>query len=170
MVTANIFEGQSQELSVQSPILWKLIIWICMFDHLYCDVYIKDKFVDYLWCNSKNLLDNKWTVVFNVVWYTPICISFWNVNWCIHFLDFFFWISKWYVMTSVLPIDRLRSYSIRQCNIDGLVQDCSNSIANALELLQSCTKPSTWYCMQQKNDLIKLSTNKRHSIAQPYGW
>ena len=26
--------------------------------------------------------------------------------------------------------------------IDDLVQDCSNSIANALELLQSCTKPS----------------------------
>ena len=25
---------------------------------------------------------------------------------------------------------------------DSLVQDCSNSIANALELLQSCTKPS----------------------------
>ena len=25
-------------------------------------------------------------------------------------------------------------------HIDGLVQDCSNSIANALELLQSCTK------------------------------
>ena len=31
-----------------------------------------------------------------------------------------------------------------QDNIDGLVQDCSNSIANALELLQSCTKPSIW--------------------------
>ena len=28
--------------------------------------------------------------------------------------------------------------------IDGLEQDCSNSIANALELLQSCTKPSIW--------------------------
>ena len=25
---------------------------------------------------------------------------------------------------------------------NGLVQDCSNSIANALELLQSCTEPS----------------------------
>ena len=25
--------------------------------------------------------------------------------------------------------------------IDGLVQDCSNSIANTLELLQPCTKP-----------------------------
>ena len=27
-------------------------------------------------------------------------------------------------------------------HINGLVQDCSNSIANALELLQSCSKPS----------------------------
>ena len=27
-------------------------------------------------------------------------------------------------------------------NIDGLVQDCSNSIANAMELLHSCIKPS----------------------------
>ena len=29
-------------------------------------------------------------------------------------------------------------------DIGGLVQDCSNSIANALELLQSCTKPSMY--------------------------
>ena len=29
-------------------------------------------------------------------------------------------------------------------HINGLVQDCSNSIANALELLQSCTKPSIY--------------------------
>ena len=28
--------------------------------------------------------------------------------------------------------------------IDGLVQGGSNSIANKLELLQSCTKPSKW--------------------------
>ena len=27
---------------------------------------------------------------------------------------------------------------------DGLVQDCSNAIANALELLQSCTEPSKY--------------------------
>ena len=31
---------------------------------------------------------------------------------------------------------------IRVVYFDSLVQDCSNSIANALELLQSCTKPS----------------------------
>ena len=29
--------------------------------------------------------------------------------------------------------------------INGLAQDCSNSIANALELLQSCAKPSVWF-------------------------
>ena len=28
--------------------------------------------------------------------------------------------------------------------INGLMQDYSNSIADALELLQSCTKPSIW--------------------------
>ena len=28
--------------------------------------------------------------------------------------------------------------------IDDLAQDCSNSIANARELLQSCAKPSIW--------------------------
>ena len=31
-----------------------------------------------------------------------------------------------------------------QYDTDGLVQDCSNSFANALELLQSCTKPSIY--------------------------
>ena len=35
--------------------------------------------------------------------------------------------------------------------IDGLVQDCSNSIANEMELLQSCTKP------HGKKNLIQLS-------------
>ena len=34
---------------------------------------------------------------------------------------------------------------VAKLQINGLVQDCSNSIANALELLQSCTEPSIWY-------------------------
>ena len=33
-------------------------------------------------------------------------------------------------------------WAVWKYNIDSLVQDCSNSIADALELLQSCTKPS----------------------------
>ena len=35
---------------------------------------------------------------------------------------------------------------------DGLVQNCSNSIANALELLQSCTKPPI--CVYEKICLL----------------
>ena len=34
-----------------------------------------------------------------------------------------------------------RIYHTTEVDIDGLMQDCSNSIANALELMQSCTKP-----------------------------
>ena len=32
--------------------------------------------------------------------------------------------------------------TITEAYLDGQVQDCSNSSANALELLQSCAKPS----------------------------
>ena len=34
-------------------------------------------------------------------------------------------------------------------HINGLVQDCSNSSALAMELLQSCTKPSIYVWMNQ---------------------
>ena len=34
--------------------------------------------------------------------------------------------------------------TLKSLHIDGLVQDCSNSSALALELLQSCTKPSIY--------------------------
>ena len=37
-------------------------------------------------------------------------------------------------------------------NINDLVQDCRSSIANAVEFLQSCTKPSTWYYLKCDND------------------
>ena len=43
-------------------------------------------------------------------------------------------------------INRIYSYLV--FSIDGLVQDCGNSSAHALELLQSCTKPSI-YCLQE---------------------
>ena len=38
----------------------------------------------------------------------------------------------------------LRFQLISNHGIDGLAQDCSNSSANALELLQFCTNPSVW--------------------------
>ena len=41
--------------------------------------------------------------------------------------------------------------------LDGLVQNRSNSIANALELLQSCTKPSIslFVCIQLSDDKVE---------------
>ena len=40
----------------------------------------------------------------------------------------------------------MQQYAYFTMYIDGLVQDCSNSSALAMELLQSCTKHSV-YCM-----------------------
>ena len=45
----------------------------------------------------------------------------------------------------ITPVCNFTSTSFRMSwYIDGLVRDCSNSIANALELLQSCTKPQIY--------------------------
>ena len=46
--------------------------------------------------------------------------------------------------------------------IDGLVQDCSNSIANALELLQPCTKPSIW---RNKPMLPRIVAFRSHVLS-----
>ena len=45
-------------------------------------------------------------------------------------------------------------------HINGLVQGCSNPIANALGLLQSCTKPSKWINKKFYNDNNKSITTK----------
>ena len=52
--------------------------------------------------------------------------------------------------------------------INGLAQDCSNSSALALELLQSCTKPSVWY----DTVLIRYDCNisKDHFVNAPSQW
>ena len=47
-------------------------------------------------------------------------------------------------ISSSLPSKFWRADRYIESEIDDLVQDCSVSIANALEILQSCTKPSKW--------------------------
>ena len=46
-----------------------------------------------------------------------------------------------------------------QGHIDGLVQDCSNSIANALELRLSCTNPSIY-----NYDHLKAKLSCKHIL------
>ena len=50
-------------------------------------------------------------------------------------------------ITISLPVYTYNIYIYQYAiyHIDGLVQDCSNSIANTLKLLQSCTKPSIYW-------------------------
>ena len=43
--------------------------------------------------------------------------------------------------------------------IDGLMQDCSNSSTLAMELLQSCTKPSIWCCINDMYTVYSSITN-----------
>ena len=51
--------------------------------------------------------------------------------------------------------------TFKWANCDGLAQDCSNTIALAMELLQSCVKPSKWsYVFSEKTS--KWAKNKRH--------
>ena len=42
-------------------------------------------------------------------------------------------------------------------HVDGLMQDCSISIANALEILQSCTKPSIVVLSSLINQYLQFS-------------
>ena len=56
-------------------------------------------------------------------------------------------------------------------NIDGLVQDCSISTADALELLQSFTKPSTWIIslrnVQMRCSHKQLTYKWNHEVPNP---
>ena len=58
-------------------------------------------------------------------------------------LIFNFWFEMAFYGSHVFFISR-KAQTSDEGHVDGLVQDCSNSIANALELLQSCPKPLTW--------------------------
>ena len=57
-------------------------------------------------------------------------------------------------------------YTVRNC-ILGLVQNCGNSIANALELPQSCTKPSVLCCIKTVVDFL---VSQHHFRAGKWAW
>ena len=64
--------------------------------------------------------------------------------------DQFFWITSMvFTRLSTFFVDFHIYY------FDGLVQDCSNSISNAMELHQSCIKPSS--CHEPKQTTSKLT-------------
>ena len=70
--------------------------------------------------------------------------------------------SSWFKICDSLCAENYASvntngtYKITTLHINGLVQDCSYPIANALELLQSCAKPFTWTTNENRVDLFCL--------------
>ena len=82
----------------------------------------------------------------------------------------------WWFETLWRPLWRHRNDW--EANMDGLVQDCSNSIANALELLQSYTKPSIYSNSQEAHGNVftlcfalvwlRLSSVKCNHICKGY--
>ena len=99
-------------------------------------------------------------------------IKLWSLHWIEivttkHALDYF---SKkhWKVWAFVNPRPPLNftchfyvdssSAQTGNSNIDGLVQDCSNAITNALETLHFCTKPSIWKLSKYKHVWLRHHT------------
>ena len=78
------------------------------------------------WIDDKSLSDQLWSSL-----PTHVCVSQprWLHTKCLTYLC-----SSKYTST--------QCYKNAHAHIEGLAQDCNNSIANALELLQSCAKPS----------------------------
>ena len=51
---------------------------------------------------------------------------------------------SWRYCSKNSPRQAPGDFNCSSTDFDGLVQDCSNSSASAMELLQSCTKPSIY--------------------------
>ena len=72
---------------------------------------------------------------------------------------------KWWRFRVVAPI---KYYFVCVDHIIGLVHDCNISIANALEILQSCAKP--WHvvqCIRQRCPIVSMSLC-RHCVSSNY--
>ena len=70
----------------------------------------------------------------------------------------------WYLCTNTYKHTPINTHT--HTHIDGLGQDCSNSIANTLELLQSCAKPTIWYvCVPYHLGLLHYHWGSAHANA-----
>ena len=83
--------------------------------------------LDWICLTTTHILQDISGFGFQLVWYATVSQLYQSDLKCIPNTIVIFCDARW---------TRIQSY------INGLVQDCSNSIAKALELLQSCTKQS----------------------------
>ena len=77
-------------------------------------------------------------VIVVLYWIMFTCFLLYILNKKLRLFDEF-WSAVTVELWSAVTI--LNTHTIKSIHIDGLVQDCTNSIDNALALLQYCTKP-----------------------------
>ena len=88
-----------------------------------------------------------------------------NVRWAVSNGDLSTWNSVHAELKSRLLMIRLSSaevIDVKKLHLDSLVQDCSNPIPNALELLESCSKPSI-FTFPAQSTFIPCSTPTHNS-------
>ena len=66
--------------------------------------------------------------------------------------------SRCFLHRIIIMIAPHQHFALKWRHIDGLERDCSNSVADALELRQSCAKPSTW--AYNNNKTLKAPTTE----------
>ena len=151
---------------------WSFIAWkqsqvvankIMTYWNIHPQIYFSEIDLHQQWCFNLNHNCNTTRHVYIKINHSSDRYSLWNCSclYSIYLPDILHQNKCWHHWI-------LKSYSIK-LYIDGLVQDCSNSIANTLELLQTCTEPwvclsvfttmskIAWYCIQQSNVKWKQS-------------
>ena len=114
-------------------------MWIMSIPVVCCQIYIHIRSTS-PYCIEEMQVPKLWLAWWfpaarNVVGFSKLFSMSWKIN------SHVYLVPKMSLPISfkMLPVNNVR---VATASFDGLVQDCSNSIANALELLQSCTKPS----------------------------
>ena len=64
----------------------------------------------------------------------------------------------------------MQLYASHDEHVDGLVQDCSNSNALAMKLLQSCTKPSIYFCFYENIAADEVRGKARERATKRYSF
>ena len=99
-------------------------------------------------CTRNHESLTRWVIAVRCAFITTIIPGFGSQNWQHETLVILLRSLCLYVISLISQ----GSFGIYQ--IDGLVQERRNSIANALELRLSCTNPSIWYYQAEHDDVM----------------
>ena len=117
-------------------------MWLYTLSDLGCTKIIAIEIQGIIWYYTPSNMKQVMTdTASTYMWFQRSIFSV-SISWCKIIMLVVLW---WKMLARSVATHRYYIPALATYQIDGLVQDCSNSIASALELLQSCTKPSRCY-------------------------